>query len=373
MNTTYHLAPRLKLSKFNERKGYPIYLRFSYRGDEAWLPTGVYIKEKSHWQDSIKMIVGGPFVRQRNDIISLKQSEAEERLNLAILDGEGPNVSAFKGRSVESFEKYILQLMKNDGLNLAQGCIKAMKGFYNDKVPRIEQITVKWLRQFEDYIEGKAGLAYNTMVGYIACLRKVCNQAQREGLLKKSPFGLGLYEAPSPGKTIPRYLGDEDRIKLENALFKKKVTGDTYRVLAYFLLGTRTGLRFSDWELFDYGFQVKDGKINVQAKKNKNLINLPINNPTLEKILEIVKELGPLNIKYAQVLNILDDIQKEFKIKLQLTTHVARHTFGYLCACAGMTRTATAYFMGITEKTVEIYFHVSGKLMEEQSKQLSTI
>jgi len=368
---SYYLAPRIKLSKKSKKFGYPIYLRFSYRGEEAWLPTEIKLKEKDFWNDEIKMVVGGPLIQSRNKVIAKALLDAEERINKAILEGEGPTIKAFKGKTLESFEEYIKQV---DKTSHRDGLIKQMKKFNNDKVPNIEQITIKWLRQFEDFLEGKQGLAYNSMVGYIAVVRKVLNQAVKEGYITKSPIGKGLYEAPTPKRTEARYLVDEERLALVNALLNNKVEGIRRKVLAYLLLGCHTGLRYSDWDAFRYDLHVRAGVIVLRAKKNKADITMPIEpDSTLDKILKIIKELGPLDISYHQVLNYLDDIEKEFKLAIQLTTHVGRHSFGYLCASIGVAKNATAYYMGITIRTVDVYYHLTGKHIEEQSKQLRTV
>lgn len=369
----YYLQPRVKYADYSERSGYPIYLRFSYCGEEAFLFTNIYIQKKEHWNDKLKMIVDGPYFKTKNKVIEKMREDADERLRQAILSGEGPSVKAFKGTQLDSLEAYIRQVDKS---SLAQGLIKQMKGFGDDKVPRIESITVKWLRQFDDYIEGVAGKAYNTKVNYIASLRKVLNQAVKEGYITKSPIGKGLYEAPAPGETEPVYLIDQEReTLLEGALNPKgDLAPEVYRTLVYFMLGSYTGLRFSDWEAFDYDSQVRGGKLNLRAIKNKSLINRTIEpGSTLEKLLNVIKKIGPLNNKYWLVLNHLEEIQAHFKITQELKTHVARHSFGYLCASLGIPKQVTAYLMGITAKTVEIYYHLTGTHIEAQSKNLASL
>lgn len=334
-----------------------------------------YIKKRDHWNDKIKMVIDGPFFRQKNQLIQKLRDEADERLRQSILMGEGPTVRAFKGLTLDSFEDYINQV---DKTSHAKGLIKQLKLYHdtNDTVPRIEQITVRFLRQLQDYMEAVSELAQTSVAGYMAVMRKVMNQAIREGYITKSPIGIGLYECPSPGKTTPVYLIEEEREKLLSELLtpKKGLSTEAYQVLAYFMLGCYTGLRYSDWARFNCHEHVRDGQMNIRAKKNKRNINRKVKpGSSLDKILNIISKVGPLTMPYWAVLNQLDVIQEVFEIPRQITTHVARHSFGYLCASMGIEKQIAAVLMGITIKTIEVYYHLTGKHVEEQSKQLDDL
>lgn len=369
----YYLQPRVKFSEYTERNGYPVYLRFSYKGEEAWKMLPCYIRDRKDWNDNIKMIVDGTFRQQKNRLIQKFRDEADDRLRQSILIGDGPTIKAFKGLTLDSFEDYINQV---DKTSHTQGLLKSLKLFNNDTVPRIDQITVRFLRQLQDYMEAVQDLAQTSVAGYMAVMRKVLNQAVREGYITKSPIGLGLYEPPSPGKTTPIYLIEEEREALLKELLKpkKNLSTATYQVLAYFMFACYTGLRYSDWVRFNYKEQVRDGYMNLRAKKNKSLINRKIKpGSTLEKILAIIQQVGPLKMQYYAVLNQLDTIQETFKLANQLTTHVGRHSFGYLCASLSIEKQVTAYLMGITLKTVEVYYHLTGKHVEAQSKKLEEL
>lgn len=367
--SNYYLAPRIKDSDYSKKFGWPIYLRFSYRGEISWKATGVYIKEKKYWLDNIKKVVDGPNIKPKNDIIEKKMNEAEARLSKAIVDGDGPNIKAFQGITLKSLEDYI---NKKCAANLASGAIKHIKAFHG-KVPDITHITVKWLRNLEDYMFGVADLENNSVVGYMGgVLRKVLNHAVEEGYITRSPIGDGGYHVPKIGETKPEYLVNHEVDLMLKELFSgKNYTGEAYRVLAYFCLACRTGLRFSDWELFDYASNIKGNELVVQARKNRKIIVQPIqNNTDLKDILPIIKRIGPLNVPYYKVLNYLDDFAKYFKFKKEIGTHVGKHSFGYYLASKAIPKETAARLMGNSVKVIEIYYHLTGEHVREQSKKL---
>lgn len=364
--STYYLAPRVRYDQFTTKFGYPIYLRFSYCGEQAFDATGVYIKERHFWDDKIKKVVDGANFKLKNDAIDRKLKDAEARILKAIADGEAPSVKAFKGRSLESFETYLNQVCQHTGN--AQGTIKAIKGCFV-KVPDISQINVRWLRQLNDYMLG-IGLAQNTRKNYLGgVLRKVLNQAVREGYISKAPD----YEYPKEEETTPEYLNTDERLTFLRALLNKKFTGDLHMTLAYFMLGCYSGLRYIDWTRLKFSKHVertaKSNMIILRAKKNNASITMSIQ-PGLQKVLAVIKEVGPLTVSYDMILKHLDTIRKELKLDKEIGTHQARHSFGYMCASEGVSKESTAYFMGITLKVVEVYYHLTGKHANDQIKKL---
>lgn len=377
----YYLAPRLMRSKYSKRAGgYPIWLRFTNGCPEAWKPTGVFIKAKEFWNDELKLVVGGPNAKLKNRVIEFERLEAEGRIERSIAEGEGATVAAFKGRQLMDLEAYMREVVKSSNV---EGCIKHIKA-YLGSVPTIEHITVKWLRRLEDYMTEEAkpspkatelGLSTNSVKSYMAVLSKVTKQAVVEGFIRVAPFGPGLYNIPKPGKTTPTWLIEEERNEMLECLLtrNKGLSPEAYSVLAYFMLGCYSGLRWSDWKVFDYKSRIQGDMMILRTVKTDGQVTQKIHpGSNLEKVLAIIKQIGPLNIAYTTACYHLDALETLFNLHGKaLTTHVGRHSFGYMCAAMGVSREATAYLMGISVKMVECYYHYAGKHMEEQSRQLA--
>ena len=60
-------------------------------------------------------------------------------------------------------------------------------------------------------------------------------------------------------------------------------------------------------------------------------------------------------------------------IAKQLTTHAARHSFGYLCASNKIPKSVTAELMGVNTHTVEVYYHLAGENIIQQAQVLKTL
>lgn len=366
---SYYLAPRLRKDKKNERSGYPIWIRFAMQGREAWKSTEVWVKDPTWWNDKIKRVVGGPLVRLKNEKIDKEFKACEERLLRADVQGDGPSFAVFKGKKMKCLEVYTRSI--HEYKNTIDGCFKHIKKFNNDLVPRIEQITVKWLRQFEDFLRAKQGLSDHTIYSYMQLLSKVTRQALEDEYVTKIPFGEGLYRLPVPGKTEPVYLIQSERQKLLDGLFKKtkELSEDSYRVLAYMCLGMCSGLRFSDWEQFDANKHIIDNKLKIKATKNKSIIVQELLGD-MPQVVQVLKRVGPLNLTYNQVLKHLDIIRDTFEFKQDFETHAMRHTFGYYCAAIGLSKEVTAKYMGITLKVVDIYYHLTDEHAAAHRKAL---
>lgn len=86
--------------------------------------------------------------------------------------------------------------------------------FKKGKKIEFKQVTVDWLRQYEQYLldEGKS---YTTISMYMRALQVVMNEAKAAGIIKPAqhPFGKGRYEIPQhAGRNIALSLSDIKKI-----------------------------------------------------------------------------------------------------------------------------------------------------------------
>lgn len=235
----------------------------------------------------------------------------------------------------------------------------------------LSEIDTAFLRKYEAHERGR-GQAQNTINQTFKYLRRITNQALAEGLIKASPF---------KGFLFPKYVQSEriylieSELKKVSKLLDKDLPENLYTTLSFFLLGAYSGLRHSDWEQFDYDKRVEGEFLKLRPGKTKNTsgkwVVLPIG-PTLRKILRIVRKLPPpvSNQKCNVMLKAIGSLAG---LRKELTTHVARHSFGYLCASNGLPKSVTAELLGVNAKTVEVYYHLSGENIKKQAAILKTI
>lgn len=226
----------------------------------------------------------------------------------------------------------------------------------------LSEINVAFLRRYEQH-ERRRGMAQNTINTGFKYLRRIINQAEAEKLIKENPFK--SFDIPKYKQTDRVYLNKD-----ELALMQSKVddlTGSLRVTAYYFLLGCFSGLRHSDWGRFNKSM-VHDGFLRISAKKNKKHIVLPIG-ISLDKIINVVKDMPrPASNQKCNVM--LKAIASAMGINKELTTHAARHSFGYLCASNKIPKSVTAELMGINTQTVEVYYHLSGADIIQQAAVL---
>jgi site-specific recombinase XerD len=235
----------------------------------------------------------------------------------------------------------------------------------------LSEVDTAFLRRYEAH-ERARGMAQNTINQSFKYIRRITNQALAEGLIKESPF---------KGFLMPKYIQSE-RIYLVESELKRLVKlldadlpENLYNTLSFFLLGAYSGLRHSDWVLFDYDKRVEGEFLKLRPRKTSGSsgkwVVLPIG-PTLRKILRVVRTLPP-PVSNQKCNTMLKAITGLAKIHKPLTTHVARHSFGYICASNGLPKSVTAELLGVNSSTVEVYYHLSGENIKKQAAILKTI
>lgn len=230
----------------------------------------------------------------------------------------------------------------------------------------LSEVTPSFLRKYEAH-ERRRGMAHNTINTAFKYLRRITRQAFKENLIKENPFD--SYDIPRYRQTDRVYLTKDELLRLYDHV--EQLTG-SLRVTGYFfLLGCYSGLRHSDWQRFNYSTMVHDGFIRIRAKKNKKHVVLPIGH-TLNKVLDVVKYL-PMPASNQKCNVMLKAIADGAGLKKQLTTHAARHSFGYLCASNKIPKSVTAELMGVNTHTVEVYYHLAGENIIQQAQVLKTL
>jgi site-specific recombinase XerD len=230
----------------------------------------------------------------------------------------------------------------------------------------ISDIDVQFLRKFEQH-ERKRGMSNNTINQSFKYFSRIMNQARKEKLIKENPFD--EFNKPKFKQTDRIYLV-EDELTILKEMLNKPMHISVEITLAYFLLGCYTGLRQSDWQKFDQK-NIEDGCIKLRAIKNNEHVVLPIGK-SLQMILDKIKDL-PKAYSLQKSNDALKVIGTICGINKNLSSHVGRHTFGYQCASNGLPESTTAMLMGISAKTVKVYYHLSGVNIKLQAAPLMMI
>lgn len=314
------------------------------------------------WDDRKREVVNHENAQLIN--IALRRRVADVERELIGMNLEGVTLSKQVIRNGSSpqqvrFAKYAREVRGNEKE------LNRLAEFAGEAV-LVSDITPAFLRKYEAH-EKKRGMANNTLNTSFKYLRRIVTQAFKEKLIKENPFD--SYDIPRYRQTDRTYL---TKAELEAVMkYVEQLTG-SLRVTGYFfLLGCYTGLRHSDWVRFNHATMVSDGFVKLRAKKNKKHVVLPIG-ITLNRILDVVKDLPqPVSNQKCNVM--LKAIAAGSGIKKELTTHAARHSFGYMCASNKIPKSVTAELMGISTQTVEVYYHLTGENIIQQAAVLKTL
>ena len=320
-----------------------------------------YRIHKDQWDEKKRLVINHENETLINVSLRRQIADIEKRAITRTLEEVPLTKSVVKGTGIEekSFSKFAAEVRED------KKELNRIKAFAGDTL-LLSEINVAFLRKYETH-ERRRGMSNNTMNTTFRYIGRIINQAEKEKLIRENPFrefNIVRYE-----QTDRTYL-TEAEIKL---ILKKaeSLTGHTRSTAYWLLLGCYTGLRHSDWCRFDYTKMVENEYVKLRAKKNKMHVVLPIGK-TLSKILDVIKTL-PKPLTNQKCNDKLKNVAELAGINKTLTTHVGRHSFGYLCASNRIPKSVTAELMGITVRTVEIYYHLSGQNIIEQAAILKKL
>lgn len=234
----------------------------------------------------------------------------------------------------------------------------------------IQDMTLQWIKAYETHERNR--LSPNSLNTEFKWLTRILRGAYKEKILSEDPTV--HYEIPPYIQTEREFFLREDRELWTNCWREKKVSGTLYNTLTYFLLGLYSGLRYSDWHRTTEPGRIVGGNLIMRPSKTKKKDKyalLPIGN-TLKEILEVVKTLPKLKEgdKVRQDLKIIAGRLGSTK---NVTTHTARHGFGYMCAELNIPISVTAGYLGISEKTAKVYYHLTPEIANIHAAALLTV
>jgi len=246
----------------------------------------------------------------------------------------------------------------------------------------LKKLNYTFITDFEMFLRTDKGLSNNSALKYITHLSKVTNLSIKNGWLTTDPF------VHFEGKITPTdrgYLNAEELATLEN---KEFTIARIDEVRDCFVFSCYTGLAYAEIMKLSEDNMVTgiDGNkwINIRRKKTrKHQISQQI--PLLPKALEIIEKYQdhPLRVKENRLLPVksnqrMNSYLKEiadlcgFGSNINLTTHLARHTFSTTVTLAnGVGIETVSKLLGHTQlRTTQIYARVVESKLSEDMNEL---
>lgn len=376
------VALLLKKNKENDKGHFPIWIRITIDRSPRFISTGHYIPSKFWDKKEEKVKDEYAFAKEINTDITQKKKEALQNIVNAGVKNERVTSASIKKMTVLADKKNDFFVFADQYTNLMQakrsgGTLESwrkhllkLEKFVGERKINFEDLTPDYLTQFENYLLG-AGVKHrkegtNYAFAIMKTIRRFFNAAIKRKLITYYPFG--DYEMPE------QTAGDKDHLTLKELdawtkFYNKTTRPDLKESALYYLFGCYSGLRISDWYLFDLKKRVHGDHIALRAKKNNQWITIPIHS-RLKFVLSEMKRI-PLRLPEPTMNSNFKVIAREAKINKHISSHCGRKTFAVtICLELGVSSETSAELMGITLDTfVKAYSKVTpAKIKTETEK-----
>lgn len=319
----------------------------------TYINTSYKIKPSQWAENAVKDY---PNFRLINAKIRKQIADLEERITTWQLEGVPVTPRMLKGDVQDkNFFKFAHEI------RLDQKELNRLINFAGSAL-MLSDITVQFLRKFTER-ERSRGMANNTINTTCKYLRRIITQAYKERLIKENPFD--AFQVPRYIQSDRTFLTLEEIDKIE-AYIKTCQNDNLYTTALWFLFGCYTGLRYSDWVIFDISKHIQDTRLILRAKKNKGLVSLKIF-PRLRNILDKLSS-KPYSSQYTNFY--LKQIAVAAGISKKITCHTSRHSFCVLLATLGVSSDTAAELIGVNKQTVNVYYKITGAKTDKETSVL---
>lgn len=268
----------------------------------------------------------------------------------------------------DRFYEYAIKRIKEWEHTKKESTIKQLKSkvsTFNNQFPgiKLKDIGIRELTRFKTKLFND-GLKQNTVWTSLKVLRLFIRKAYREKLISENPFD--VFEMPKYKNSQRNFLTKEQVDLIEEKL--PELPKEYRQAAGWFLISCYTGLRYGDQATFDKK-KIKNGRLIIYTSKTGQVVSMKMNDK-LEKLFEAVeyKPVGIVNQQYNLILKAIGAI---CGIEETLTVHLARHTFGTLCASAGISQEVTAKLMGHSSiRTTAIYYQLTADRLDSEFEKL---
>lgn len=352
-----------------------VQIEILFERKRKWLSTGVRLYS-DQWSEKTKV---------KNTVQSL---DLNERLDTQMrninefINGLAKNKEPFCFNKLEHFLKYsqtkesfidFIKRRVGERTDLRQGTlnthaslITSLKEF--GRIVYFTDVTTANIMHYDNFLHGK----YNkqtTIHGYHKRLKRYINEAIKYDLLKDNPYNKLKFER---GKSEGiKYLTLE-QIKQIQGL--KTASESIERVRDLFVFQCFTGLSYADLFNFDFSGVIKKGNkffIRDVRVKTEEEYFLMLLKPAME-ILQKYDFKLPVISNYQYNLR-LKVVQELARIKQNLHSHMARHSFAVMALNMGVSIENLAKMMGHTDiKTTQIYAKVLNKSVQEEFEKMDS-
>ena len=309
--------------------------------------------------NTLKNLLDKEFKKTVNEITKKSFIEFYEDINKQMINGGRIQIKTGKSYNKNTIKVYTNTLNK-------------IKEFQKTKrrIVDFNTIDIDFYSDFVEYLSKRLKLANNTIGKYIKTIKTILNEARERGI-NINPQSLSKKFSTISEESESIYLTENELKEIEKIELSENKTLEIVRDL--FLIGCRTGLRYSDWNKIT-SKQIENGMIEIRVTKGGKVIAIPIHKTVINIFNKYNGEL-PKPISNQKTNIYIKEIGKQIKCLKEITTktitkggmrvttnyekwelitcHTARRTFATLEYLA---KTPTITIMSITGHKTETAF-----------------
>ena len=395
--------PGLRTDAINRAGTMPIVIKVYLANKEIAHPS---LKKRiviGDWDDAKRCIKStNPNYKLLNGIISNKVNEYEnfvlKRQTIGLPVTKDILLKYLCTGSVQYFAGAAVDIIKTRTLKDGKPLSEDTQRRYMDEVNRVSQfkqdlsfrdITPQFLASYKLWMQNvylkKDGtrLDKNTIQKSLAVMRLIYNEAVERQLIpnEQSPFKsfkVGSYEQDY---AKIKYLELSEVDKLEQVLEQEQMPQLMYRVGWRFLSMCVCGMRISDAMRLDSAFFNDAGELEFiphKTRRHENIANVPMSTDRQRRYIKKTLSL-PLPATNPKMFRTTFNIQLKVLaamagIKINLTSHVGRHTMGSFLVDAGVDTKAGMKILGVKgERVIQTYLHLKKSKLRSESDKLGGV
>jgi integrase len=322
--------------------------------------------------DPIRMQVNIPKDKEKaariNAVLSKYKSRVEEIFFEARMNGEAISPTLFKEEldnrpALASFIEFMESESEKEKIDKAGSTIKTygtVIGWLKKFKPNttFSDINFEYVQDFDRFLR-KGGIDANSRSKYHKVLRKFVLLAQRKRRRLKNPYEQFKIKDVRVERV---WLSVEEVEKLVN-LYKSRILGEKlHRTLRHFLFQIVTSVRVSDLKRLEKSDREGDMLVfrPEKTKSLRKIVKIPLSDLAKQLIADSESKSEMLfEVPIEQVMNRrLKEIAPIAKIEKDITTHVGRHTFGFLYLLMGGKLEELREILGHSKiETTMVYTH----------------
>jgi integrase len=270
---------------------------------------------------------------------------------------------------IEYCKRRIVEYKNNDTARWLMSQCDKINAFHQDV--SFYDIDNNWLCKYKRYMEVTLKNKPNTVWSSLKFVNTMIKKALKEGgIIAADPF-LNF----DRGKCMPsnkQPLTMEECNRIYTLLYCFDVDEKTKAVACRFLLMIYSGMRFSDAMKFDAKVHVKDGRLVMTYKKWNETVNFSL----YKKLNDIIDKLEqyPLSISNTDFNRWLKIVAALCKITKPLSSHIGRHTLGFLLSDMNIPKEKARKILGHRDiRSTDIYYHVTDDQVDREVSKLNVL